>query len=627
MNKMIRTIVILAATLFVPLTMAAENYVIEQGYFEDATNALSIDQVKTQSFTKYQDILTRGYSHSTFWVKLKIKGGDAGDTLILRLRPSYTDEVELFDPLDAISGTKTKRRMTGDMYPWSKDEYQSLNLNFKIKQVAVDRDIYLRVKSAHTYMLHAEALDMSGAQASDKKLELIYFSYLAFLLILFIWLLSAWALNREKVLGLFALTQLVAIFYAASMFGFSRVILDQVFSPYVLNSLTNYLIITYVAIALYAHTNLLDEYQLKRYFKWGLWLFIGISIYSGVLITLGRVTDGLQLNATSLLIATLFIAVTTYWGFLPEGVQPKRAILPKLYIRVYYTLLLVVLVVTLLPMMGVIKAVEFSLHALFTHGLLSGLMLFSLLQYRVKTINQMQMERILFESSKAEQEKIRREDQGRLIGMLTHELKNSLAVVDLAASSITSKLKGDSSTVDKNLVYISKAIDDINLVIARCIDVDRLDQEKLHVAMQSVNLADFFQELATEFHDRPRVHWDCDIPILVNIDPELLKVVVLNLIDNAMKYAQVDSDIFVKTATDAMQTSISMTNQVGYSGFPDEAKLFGKYYRAEKAQKDRGTGLGLWLSRSIARLMGAELSYERVGESVIFSIVWTHDEK
>lgn len=627
MNKMIRTIVILAATLFAPLTMAAENYVIEQGYFEDATNALSIDQVKTQSFTKYQDILTRGYSHSTFWVKLKIKGGDAGDTLILRLRPSYTDEVELFDPLDAISGTKTKRRMTGDMYPWSKDEYQSLNLNFKIKQVAVDRDIYLRVKSAHTYMLHAEALDMSGAQASDKKLELIYFSYLAFLLILFIWLLSAWALNREKVLGLFALTQLVAIFYAASMFGFSRVILDQVFSPYVLNSLTNYLIITYVAIALYAHTNLLDEYQLKRYFKWGLWLFIGISIYSGVLITLGRVTDGLQLNATSLLIATLFIAVTTYWGFLPEGVQPKRAILPKLYIRVYYTLLLVVLVVTLLPMMGVIKAVEFSLHALFTHGLLSGLMLFSLLQYRVKTINQMQMERILFESSKAEQEKIRREDQGRLIGMLTHELKNSLAVVDLAASSITSKLKGDSSTVDKNLVYISKAIDDINLVIARCIDVDRLDQEKLHVAMQSVNLADFFQELATEFHDRPRVHWDCDIPILVNIDPELLKVVVLNLIDNAMKYAQVDSDIFVKTATDAMQTSISMTNQVGYSGFPDEAKLFGKYYRAEKAQKDRGTGLGLWLSRSIARLMGAELSYERVGESVIFSIVWTHDEK
>ncbi len=627
MNKMIRTIVILAATLFVPLTMAAENYVIEQGYFEDATNALSIDQVKTQSFTKYQDILTRGYSHSTFWVKLKIKGGDAGDTLILRLRPSYTNEVELFDPLDAISGTKTKRRMTGDMYPWSKDEYQSLNLNFKIKQVAVDRDIYLRVKSAHTYMLHAEALDMSGAQASDKKLELIYFSYLAFLLILFIWLLSAWALNREKVLGLFALTQLVAIFYAASMFGFSRVILDQVFSPYVLNSLTNYLIITYVAIALYAHTNLLDEYQLKRYFKWGLWLFIGISIYSGVLITLGRVTDGLQLNATSLLIATLFIAVTTYWGFLPEGVQPKRAILPKLYIRVYYTLLLVVLVVTLLPMMGVIKAVEFSLHALFTHGLLSGLMLFSLLQYRVKTINQMQMERILFESSKAEQEKIRREDQGRLIGMLTHELKNSLAVVDLAASSITSKLKGDSSTVDKNLVYISKAIDDINLVIARCIDVDRLDQEKLHVAMQSVNLADFFQELATEFHDRPRVHWDCDIPILVNIDPELLKVVVLNLIDNAMKYAQVDSDIFVKTATDAMQTSISMTNQVGYSGFPDEAKLFGKYYRAEKAQKDRGTGLGLWLSRSIARLMGAELSYERVGESVIFSIVWTHDEK
>jgi len=61
----------------------------------------------------------------------------------------------------------------------------------------------------------------------------------------------------------------------------------------------------------------------------------------------------------------------------------------------------------------------------------------------------MQLERILVESSKAQQEQIRREDQGRLVGMLTHELKNSLAVVDLAVSLISSKLKGDSPSLDK----------------------------------------------------------------------------------------------------------------------------------------------------------------------------------
>lgn len=625
-KKILYYIAIFSIAFSFHVAQASENYVISQSYFEDSTNSLTFGQVQSKEFIEYQKILARGYSHSTFWLKLRVKAGDSDGPLVLRIRPTYTDEIQLFDPLDR--GVNIKPRLTGDKYAWSNDEYQSLNLNFKIKKSATDRDVYLRVKSAHTYMLHAEALSISDAEASDKKLELIYFAYLAFLVVLFVWLISAWSLNRERVLGLFALTQLIAIFYAASMFGFLRVVFDQVFSPDFLNQLNNYLIISYVVIALYAHMNLLREYGLKKAFKWGLWLFIALPILSGLLIGLGEIKTGLQLNATSLLYATTFIAITAHWGFQKEMAEHQQYVLPKLFVRAYYTLLLLILLVTLLPMMGFFKAVEFSLHALFIHGLLSGLMLFSLLQYRAKRINQVQLERIVAESSKAEQERLRREDQGRLVGMLTHELKNSLAVVDLAVSLIATKLKGESSVVDKNLIHISKAIDDINLVIARCIDVDKLDQEKLTVSIQTINLVDFFNELSSEMHDSNRVRWDCGVPAVVELDPDLLKVIVVNLIDNAIKYAAPDSPIDIQVVSDAQQgVSILITNQVGYSGFPDESKLFDKYYRSEKAQKDRGTGLGLWLSRSIARLMNAELTYRANGDELIFSITWTHDEK
>ena len=625
LRRVVSSLLIVLALLIAQTVAASENYVIAQAYFEDSTNHLTFDQIQSKDFVGYEKILARGYSHSTYWLKLRIKADSSDGSLVLRVRPAYTDEIELFDPLERRKDLKP--RLTGDKHPWSSDEYQSLNLNFKLKKATGDRDIYLRVKSAHTYMLHAEALDLPSAEAADKKLELIYFSYLAFLIVLFVWLFIAWLLNRERVLGWFSLTQLVAIFYAASMFGFLRVIFDQLLSPDFLNQLTNYLITFYVVVALYSHMNLLAEYGLKPLFKWGLRLFVLLPIASSILIAFDYVTVGLKINAISLLWATTFIAITAYWGGNEEAMKPEKYVMPKVLVRTYYTLLLLILLMTLLPLMGVFKAVEFSLHALFIHGLLSGLMLFSLLQYRARRINQTQLERILHESSRAEQEKLRREDQGRLVGMLTHELKNSLAVVDLAVGLIATKLKGDPASVEKNLINISKAIDDINSVIARCIDVDKLDQDKLRVSIQSVNLVDFFKELSLELQGSNRLRWDCDVPVIVDLDPDLLKVIIVNLIDNATKYALADSLIDIKVIAGQQATSIMIGNQVGYSGFPDETKLFDKYYRSDKAQKDRGTGLGLWLSRSIARLMNAELSYQATGDQITFSIIWTHDEK
>jgi signal transduction histidine kinase len=624
-KKFFYGIAILMAVFASQFVMGYENRIVSQSYFEDVSNQLTLDQVQSKEFSSYQNILTKGYSHSTFWLKLTIKSGVSDGGLVLRIRPSYMDEVELFDP--TIDGKNARRRLTGDMYKWSSDEYQSLNLNFKIKSTMVDRDIYLRVKSAHTYMLHVDALDIKQAEFSDKKIEFIYLFYLAFLLVLVIWIFSTWMLNREKVLGLFALTQLVAVFYAASMFGFLRIILDQVLSAHLLNDITNYLIVSYISISLLAHSNLLGEYGLKKYFKWGLWFFIAIPIFSGTLIALGFVTEGLQINANSLLVATLFLPLTTFVGLLPSYSELERPLLPKSILRLYYILLLIILGITLLPMVGVISAIEFTLHGLFIHGLLSGLILFALLQYRTKRMNQSQMERIAFESSKAEQEKIRREDQGQLIGMLTHEVKNSLAVIDFAVSSIAEKFKHELSVEDKNLIRMSKAIDDINLVIARCVDVDRLDQEKIHAAIRPVNLSAFLQAISSEVADSDRIIWDYQRDILVDVDPDLLKVVIFNLIDNALKYAKDGSTIHVETSSSSQGRYIHIKNQVGYAGLPDEAKVFDKYYRSEKAQKNRGTGLGLWLSRSIVRLMNAELTYVSDGDVVTFSIGWSNNGK
>ena len=58
--------------LIAPLGFASNNLVKAHAYYEDATNQLTIDQVKHQVFTPYEGILAKGFKASTFWLKLTI---------------------------------------------------------------------------------------------------------------------------------------------------------------------------------------------------------------------------------------------------------------------------------------------------------------------------------------------------------------------------------------------------------------------------------------------------------------------------------------------------------------------------------------------------------------------------
>jgi signal transduction histidine kinase len=54
---------------------------------------------------------------------------------------------------------------------------------------------------------------------------------------------------------------------------------------------------------------------------------------------------------------------------------------------------------------------------------------------------------------------------------------------------------------------------------------------------------------------------------------------------------------------------ITISNTVGDIGVPEEDKVFTKYYRSEKAHKYTGSGLGLYLVSSIAKLLKGEVMY------------------
>jgi len=116
-------------------------------------------------------------------------------------------------------------------------------------------------------------------------------------------------------------------------------------------------------------------------------------------------------------------------------------------------------------------------------------------------------------------------------------------------------------------------------------------------------------------------------PCHLSSDAYLIGIVLGNLLDNALKYAAPQSpiELRVQAAAGAQGRAgwqVELDNALGPAGAPDLERVFQKYYRAPGAHGKIGSGLGLHLSRAIARQLGGELACSLPGGERIRFTLW-----
>lgn len=608
MRKAILSLIALAILSFIGQVRADEGYILQSAYFEDKTNALSLDQIRDEKFTPYAGWLAKGYSPSTYWIKLSIRPSE--QDLVLRIRPTFSETIQLFDAQGA-----DLKRVTGAKYPWKESDIQSYNHNFKLGALQQEREIFLRVKSNRSYLLSFDVMPISEYLGSDHIDGLLYIGYIVFTFTLALGLLGAWLVNRELVLGVFTIQQFVAFLHTFFVVGYARIFLDRYIDVSTINYLNYVLVVSYPFIAILTNKLLFEEYGLKRAYRY---LFNGLSIASLVVISLlllGYINESLNFNA-QLVMATICIFCLTAWFGTLGGNNQKNINLPINILRIYYSLNLLMWSISVLPLLGVVQGKDLTIHSYLLYNVFSGLIFFLLLQYRARAILKNETLKSAALKKEAEYEKSRREEQGKLMAMLTHEIRTPLSVLKLV---VDRKVTG-SELED----FANRAVINIDSIIDKCIQLDRLDLNALEIHKTTFNFSVLLLSVISDTSLEGRFEILGEDHIDIRSDRDVIRIIVSNLIINAAKYSAPHSKIHISGSIDGVEDGrslkFSIQNEISPIGAPDPGLVFDKYYRGPSAAKISGSGLGLFLVRELTHALAGEVKCHVNHDSITFTV-------
>ncbi len=613
-----------------------------KAYFEDKSGKLSFAQVQQETFTPYEGLLTKGFTHSVYWLRLSLDptrasskpmplaggfppaihkpsslGGRFSDTIVLRVRPPFLDQVELFDPLEPH---KTNR-VTGNVIPWSSDEFGSLNHGFLLPMGDTPRDVWLRVSATSTMVVGVDALPYQEMLALEKQQELLNLLDAALNVFFIVWAGLLFAMRPDRLVGAFLVVMVVSFFYATNYMGYYRIFFGDWFPAELPDIMQSVLVIVMLAAYMLFNRRLLQDYRpnpllMRLLLPVQYYFVVGLS-----LLFAGFEQLALMLNILNALVGQLLVCLILIQGFKASERSENAASAPVLSRRwaLVYSLLLTFLFGGLgLPALGLIEATQTSLYRSIIQGAVPFVFMAVIVHLRNRRLEREQQRQIAIAEQSAASEKSRREESEQFLAMLTHEIRTPLTV--MAYASKTDLPEGQLGE------HVKAGIEEIDGLIERCVQADRADQAGLALVMSETTLDAVLHTPRARFAGE-RVRWSTTgLPgdLAVSTDVTLFDAVLNNLIDNALKYSPPDQPVSVDVSLckvgQRQGVNIVVSNKLGAAGFPDPDRVFDKYYRAPRAHIRTGSGLGLYVARSFATKLGGRLDYCPTADLVCFEL-------
>lgn len=218
--------------------------------------------------------------------------------------------------------------------------------------------------------------------------------------------------------------------------------------------------------------------------------------------------------------------------------------------------------------------------------------------------------------------------KGNFISMMSHDLKTPIARIQGMTDVIVTDSTPVSSRQREAVDTIKHSADDLLKFINAILNYSRIESEGVHLQLQSKDINAILAEVIrkNEFLAKvKRVQIISELEPLfpISIDPDLIRQVFSNLVENAIKYSPDDTKIMVSSEEKDGKVVVQVADQ-GFGIPTDELpNIFMKFFRSKNAKSSpiKGSGLGLYLAKYFIELHQGSIFVESsYGQGSTFTV-------
>lgn len=296
-------------------------------------------------------------------------------------------------------------------------------------------------------------------------------------------------------------------------------------------------------------------------------------------------------------------------GFLPEDEKPTTLLTKRT--AIFYALASVLLALIFFNRSNLWLA-------LFFLAILLGSFTWYILENR-QTLAGIQESMDLSVQEKVQSEKSKVE----LITNVSHDLKTPLTSIISYVELL--KQEPQSDTAVEYLSIIDAKAERLNQILQDVFELSKVTTGTLSVEFQLLDFKKLIEMVIVDMQeviDHSGLHFKVVLPeepVYISSDPARLYRVFQNILDNALKYSQEGTRVFLELANEGNYAVMTLKNTAGYAMDFTEEQVLQRFYRADPSRATSGSGLGLSIAESFTQLCGGHFSIKLDGD--LFKVI------
>jgi two-component system, OmpR family, phosphate regulon sensor histidine kinase PhoR len=203
------------------------------------------------------------------------------------------------------------------------------------------------------------------------------------------------------------------------------------------------------------------------------------------------------------------------------------------------------------------------------------------------------------------------------VANVSHELRTPVAVIRANAETLLAGAKDDPAMAGRLIDGLHRNAERLARILADLLDLSRLDAGQYRLEPGAVPVRAAVEQSLTAVepaasHRGVRVEVAAPAELAARADPKALDQILVNLIDNAVKYTRPEGHVWVEARRDGDAVRIEVRDDGPGIADRHHERVFERFYRADpsRAREAGGTGLGLSIVKHLVESMDGEVGVE-----------------